>query len=100
MKKVLFTAAHSGFSLNHIPLGGGAAVCEQLAREWERTKPFALEVLGPSLLGSQAPKEKDLVHYSELQYARFCLDFEKRLTETILERDPTTTVVLSNDEIG
>ncbi len=97
LKKVLFTAAHSGFSLNRIPLGGGAAVCEHLAREWERTKPFALEVLGPSLLGREAPQEKDLVAYTELQYARFCLEFERCLTETILPHDPKSTVVLSND---
>src|SRR5882672_9571948 len=97
MKKVLFTAAHSGFSLNRIPLGGGAAVCEHLTREWARTKPFELEVLGPALLGRRAPHDHDLVRYSESQYARFCIDFERRLTETILQHDPRTTLVLSND---
>jgi len=97
VKKVLFTAAHSGFSLNQVPLGGGAAVCEQLVREWGRTRPFELKVLGPSVLGPIAPKDKDLVHYSELAYARFCKDFERVLTGTILEEDPKSTVVLSND---
>jgi glycosyltransferase involved in cell wall biosynthesis len=97
VRKVLFTAAHSGFPLNDVPLGGGAAVSEQLAREWGRTRPFALEVLGPSLLGSGAPKDMDLVRYSELRYARFCLDFEQCLTQDILKHDPQSTVVLSND---
>ena len=57
MKKVLYTAAHSGFNLGQVPLGGGGAICEHLASEWSRTKPFALEVLGPSILGDAAPKE-------------------------------------------
>ena len=97
MKKVLFTAAHSGFSLDHIPLGGGAAVCEHLTREWSRTRPFALEVLGPSLLGKRAPRGKDLVTFTERQYARFCIDFERQITQAVLPHDPKTTVVLSND---
>ncbi len=97
MKKVLFTAAHSGYSLDRMALGGGAAVCDHLTREWTRTRPFALEVLGPSVLGERAPRGKDLLAYSELQYARFCLDFERRLTQTILPQDPKRTVVLSND---
>jgi glycosyltransferase involved in cell wall biosynthesis len=97
VRKVLYTAAHSGFNLGKVPLGGGAAVCERLLEEWTRRRPFEFEVLGPSILGESAPKEKDLVLYSELQYARFCRVFEKKLTETIWQHDPRETVVLSND---
>ena len=97
MKKLLYTAAHSGFNLSEVPLGGAASICQHLAREWTRTKPFEWEILGPSILGDAAPRQKDLVRYSELDYARFCQVFEKKLTETILQHDPASTVVLSND---
>ena len=97
MKKVLYTAAHSGFNLGEIPLGGGASICQHLVQEWEKTRPFEWEVLGPSLLGSGAPRHKDLVRYSELEYAGFCRRFAKRTTEAILRHDPASTVILSND---
>jgi len=97
MTKVLYAAAHSGFNLGEVPLGGGAAVAQHLVEEWGKAKPFELKVLGPSLLKESAPQQKDLVRYSELQYARFCRQFEKRLTETILQYDPANTVVLCND---
>jgi len=97
MKQVLYTAAHSGFNLGEVPLGGGASICQHLVQEWMKTKPFEWDVLGPSLLGSEAPQHKDLVRYSELKYARFCRHFEDRLTETILQYDPMSTVILSND---
>ena len=96
-KKVLYTAAHSGFNLGRIPLGGGASICQHLCEEWTRQKPFELDVLGPSILGASAPKEKDLVQYSELAYARFCHEFERKVTERILEFNPADVVVLSND---
>lgn len=94
--QVLYTAAHSGFSRD-IPLGGGATICRQLIDAWQKTNPFPLTVLGPELLGRQAPRDKDLVRFSESQYARFCLAFEKALTEQILTHDPARTIVLSND---
>jgi glycosyltransferase involved in cell wall biosynthesis len=97
MKKIIYTAAHSGFNLGEVPLGGGAAICQHLVQEWMQTRPFEWKVLGPSLLGSEAPRHKDLVRYSELEYARFCRQFEARLTETILQNDPRSTVVLCND---
>jgi glycosyltransferase involved in cell wall biosynthesis len=97
VRKVLYTAAHSGFNLGEVPLGGAAAICQNLVREWVKGKPFEWEILGPSLLGSEAPQNKDLVRYTELEYARFCRRFEARLTETILRYDPKSTVVLSND---
>jgi glycosyltransferase involved in cell wall biosynthesis len=95
--KLLFTAAHHGFALDRVPLGGGAAVCARLLREWEKTCPFEIEVLGPSILGKDAPQEKDLVRYSEWEYARFCLRFEEALTARILAEDPAAVAVLSND---
>jgi glycosyltransferase involved in cell wall biosynthesis len=97
VKKVFYTVAHSGFNLGEVPLGGGASIAHHLTQQWTRTKPFDYEVLGPSILGSDAPRGKDLVRYSELDYARFCRSFEKKLTSTILQRDPPPAVVLSND---
>src|SRR5690242_18284583 len=61
MKRVLYTAAHSGFSLASVPLGGGAAVCAQLMEEWRKTQPFDLQLLGPGLLGDAAPRNDELV---------------------------------------
>lgn len=95
--KVLYTAAHSGFSLDRVPLGGGGTVATWLESEWLRTRPFALRMLRPDLLGAAAPRDKDLVRYSELEYARFCRRFEQATTEVILREDPRQTVVLSND---
>jgi glycosyltransferase involved in cell wall biosynthesis len=97
MNKILYTAAHSGFNLGEVPLGGGASICQHLIQEWMKTQPFEWAVLGPSLLGSEAPQHKDLVRYSEFEYARFCRRFEERITGTILRHDPKSTVVLSND---
>ncbi len=94
---VFYTAAHAGFDLSRVPLGGGATICDQLVQEWSRTKPFSLRILSPELLGDQAPRNKDLVTYSEWRYARFCRDFEKQITDTLLREDPRKTVVLSND---
>lgn len=97
MTDVIYTAAHGGFSLEHVPLGGGAAICDHLVAEWNQTKPFPLTLVDPSVLGASAPKHKDLVSLSELDYARFCLRFEAVSTERIAATDPTSTVVLAND---
>jgi glycosyltransferase involved in cell wall biosynthesis len=97
MKKVIYTAAHSGFNLNEVPLGGAAAICHHLVQEWSRNHPLKWQILGPSVLGPGAPQNKDLVRYTELEYARFCHRFEDRLTELVLQQDPTSTVILSND---
>jgi len=94
---ILYTAAHGGFSGQAVPLGGGAAVCEQLVAEWTRTQPFPFRVLSPEILGPQAPGAKDLVHFSERAYADFSRAFERACTEEILHHDPATTVVLAND---
>lgn len=94
---VLYTAAHGGFAGESLPLGGGAAVCDHLIGEWERTRPFPFRLLGPSLLGVSAPAGADLVSFDERQYAAFCRAFERATTEEILRHDPADTVVLSND---
>ncbi|MBS1834092.1 MAG: hypothetical protein JST65_15350, partial [Acidobacteria bacterium] len=40
---------------------------------------------------------KELVGYSESEYARFCRDFERYSTSEVLKRDPRDTAVLVND---
>jgi glycosyltransferase involved in cell wall biosynthesis len=94
---VIYTAAHGGFDLTRVPLGGAAAVFHALTREWEKTRPFSLQLLTPEVLGEQAPRDKDLVRYSELRYARFCFDFEAATTRHILQHDPSHVRVLIND---
>jgi len=95
--RVLYTAAHAGFARELVPLGGGAAVANQLIAEWGRTRPFELEVIDPSILGSSAPMGRDLVRFGERDYARFCSAFGKAATERVLSYDPADTVVLVND---
>ncbi len=97
MRRVLYTAAHGGFGGQAIPLGGGAAVSEMLAREWGRTRPFELKVLGPAILGANAPSGQDLVEFDERQYARFCLEFREAATRAVLEEEPKEAAVLVND---
>ena len=80
-----------------MPLGGGAAVANHLIAEWNRTRPFELRLLAPSILGDAAPTARELVLFSELRYARFCRRFERAVTEEILRHDPASTIVLSND---
>jgi len=78
-------------SSENLPLGGGAAICRQLCEEWARTRPFELRVLKPETPGA------DLVRFSESQYARFCLAFQRTTTEECWRHDPKRTVVLCND---
>jgi glycosyltransferase involved in cell wall biosynthesis len=95
--RVLYTAAHGGFSRERVPLGGGAAVFEHLVDEWNRTRPFELETITPEILGTSAPSGGELVKFGERAYARFCRDFERASTAEILRHDPAQTVVLAND---
>ena len=95
--RVLYTAAHAGFAHESAPLGGGAAVANQLIAEWRRTQPFELEVIDPSILGAAAPAGRDLVRFGERAYARFCVAFGEASTKRILEYDPADTAVLVND---
>jgi glycosyltransferase involved in cell wall biosynthesis len=93
---ILYTAAHGGFAHESVPLGGGAAVFEHLVEEWWRTLPFEFRAITPAIL-SNAPSGRDLVDFSERDYARFCDSFERASTEEILRHDPATTIVLVND---
>lgn len=94
---VLYSAAHGGYAGQAIPLGGGAAIANLLMAEWSRTRPFDVELLGPSILGADAPTGEQLVQYSEREYADFCHRFDAAVTERILKHDPKTTRVLIND---
>lgn len=96
-KQVIYTAAHSGFSLGRVPLGGGAAVCAHLVEEWTNTEVFPFRLLGPDILGEKAAAYNDLVGLSEWQYARFCRDFAKALENEIIHHNPKETIVLCND---
>jgi glycosyltransferase involved in cell wall biosynthesis len=78
-------------------LGGGAEVFEHLVEEWNRTRPFDLRTITPSILGNRAPRGGELVKFGERAYARFCRDFERAATAEILRHDPADTVVLAND---
>ncbi|MBY0372451.1 MAG: hypothetical protein K2Q23_00570, partial [Bryobacteraceae bacterium] len=62
---VLYSAAHGGYGAEDGPLGGGATIANQLMAEWSRTRPFDLRLLGPSLLGDDAPTARDLTSFSE-----------------------------------
>ncbi len=98
--KVVYTAAHGGFAAQKVPLGGGGAVCDQLVQEWSRTRPFdELDLVTPAtVLGKGSPAGKDLVRFSEREYARFCRAFEHASTDYILRKhNPASTVVLIND---
>ena len=95
--KVIYTAAHGGFSRESVPLGGGAAVFEHLVEEWRRTRPFELHAVTPAILGDSAPSGVELVKFGERAYARFCRDFERASTAEILRHDPAETAVLVND---
>ncbi len=94
---VLYTAAHAGFDLTRVPLGGAATIATLLSSEWKHSAPFPFEVLSPAILQDRAPREKDLVRFSELQYARFCFEFESAATTAILRHNPDRIRVLCND---
>jgi glycosyltransferase involved in cell wall biosynthesis len=87
---ILYTAAHGGFRQS-VPLGGGATICDLLVDEWSRTKPFDFRLIRPNVDARQ------IVHFSERDYARFSREFERYSTEEILKHDPKETVVLAND---
>jgi len=87
--EVLYAAAHAQFPDSE-PLGGGKAVADYLTREhpdWIVLSPRALNL----------PLSKSLAEMTELQYARFCRQFERATTEAIFEHDPKRCVVLAND---
>ncbi len=92
--EVLYAAAHAEFPDSE-PLGGGKAVADYLVREWRERRPFPLTVLSPRAL--QLPLRKPLAELGEMEYARFCRQFEAAATAEILRRDPRECVILCND---
>ncbi|BDC48704.1 hypothetical protein F183_A10200 [Bryobacterales bacterium F-183] len=92
-RHLIYTAAHGGFAQQKAPLGGGGAVCDHLLQAWKRLQPFdSIACVTP-----QSVTGKELVGYSESQYARFCREFERYSTSEVLKRDPRDTAVLVND---
>jgi hypothetical protein len=74
---ILYPAAHGGFR-EAVPLGGGAAICDMLTDEWLRTKPFEFKLIRPQV------RAKDIVRFSERDYAKFSREFERFCTAEIL----------------
>lgn len=94
---IAYIAAHAGFPLDRVPLGGGASIADHLIKEWQTSRPFDLQVISPEILGRYAPKEFDLVRMSEWAYARFCLVFERDATRAVKNSRRRPTAVLCND---
>ena len=107
MKELIFVASHVGYPMDRTPLGGGATVGVQLAREWAAMDGFMLTVLGS---GPEAPangiryvrlpgEDYDLVKLSELAYAKFCRRFEAATTDYLFRRREAGAegVVVVND---
>ncbi|MDP3542468.1 MAG: glycosyltransferase family 4 protein [Elusimicrobiota bacterium] len=109
MKRLIFVASHVGYPMDRTPLGGGAMVGLQLVRHWRPDASWSLTVLGS---GPETPvggcdyhrlaeRPEGLVDLGELDYARFCRDFEEATTDWILARRkeyrPQDTVIVVND---
>ncbi len=109
MKRLIFVASHVGYPMDRTPLGGGAMVGLQLVRHWRPDASWSLSVLGS---GPETPvggcdyhrlaeRPEGLVDLGELDYARFCRDFEAETTDWILARrkefPPQDTVIVVND---
>jgi glycosyltransferase involved in cell wall biosynthesis len=109
VKNLIFVGSHLGYPMDRTPLGGGAMVGLQLARHWKPDASWRLVVLGS---GPEVPvhaveyvrlaaRPEGLVELGELEYARFCEDFETETTEWILERTrefkPSETAIVVND---
>jgi glycosyltransferase involved in cell wall biosynthesis len=90
--KVFFTAAHGGFHAERVPLGGGAAVCDLLCAEWNRTRPFPF-----TLFQAKDVRGADIIGFDTASYARFARSFGEASTKAIEREDPATTAVLIND---
>ena len=88
-RQVIYAAAHAHFPDTE-PLGGGKAVADFLIRQCPHW-----QVLSPATCGMALPKP--LVDLSELEYAKFCRQFERVTTAEILQHDPASCVVLTND---
>jgi glycosyltransferase involved in cell wall biosynthesis len=109
VQNIIFVGSHLGYPMDRTPLGGGAMVGLQLARHWKPDASWRLLILGS---GPEAPapgaeyvrlaaRPDGLVELGELEYARFCMDFEAETTEWILARTrefkPSDTAIVVND---
>jgi glycosyltransferase involved in cell wall biosynthesis len=97
--------------MDRTPLGGGATVGLQLAREWAGRPDLNLLAIGsgpetpaagvPYVQLPEAGRHEALAKLSEMGYARFCREFERSTTEFLLShRDaypPGETTVIVND---
>lgn len=97
MTGVVYLAAHGGFAGQPVALGGGAAIANRLIDAWQQQPPFAVHLMGPSILGGGAPSAEQIIGFSERAYARFCLQFRKASTERALQFSPESTSILVND---
>jgi glycosyltransferase involved in cell wall biosynthesis len=86
---IIYTAAHAHFPDTE-PLGGGKAVADYLCRERPNWKILSPQSLGLAL-------KKPLADMSELQYAKFCRQFQRACTAEILKQNPKKCAVLIND---
>ncbi len=100
--RILMTAAHGGFGSESVPLGGGAAIFERLARAWSEASGLELILAGGGpdagaavqyfRLGSTDSVPSQL---GALQYSRFSREFERESTRLALELRPD--IVLAHD---
>ncbi len=97
MKTLLYAASDSGFDLRQVPLGGAAPICAFFTEAWRDRSDFKFRLLSPDVIGSKAPRDEDLLHYTPRQYIDFIFNFEQAVTDEILRHDPRETVVLAND---
>ncbi|MBI5625413.1 MAG: glycosyltransferase [Elusimicrobia bacterium] len=111
MRSLVFIASHIGYPMEKTPLGGGAMVGLQLIRHWPKDGDCKLIVLGS---GPESPDtgieyvqlpapgpHPAPIKLSELEYARFCRDFETGTTDWLLAQGhrlpPGKTCVMVND---
>ena len=114
MANLVFIGSHLGYPMDRTPLGGGAMVGLELAKRWvgaAARRGARLVILGS---GPQAPAagaeyvqlpeaggDPKLTKLSELDYARFCREFEAATTSWVLERraelPPAETAIVVND---
>lgn len=70
--------------------------------KWRRRRPFDLEILDPSILGSAAPTAQELVRFNERQYAAICALLHQATTREALRHRPrdTSTPAIALDPSG
>jgi glycosyltransferase involved in cell wall biosynthesis len=97
MKTLLYAASDSGFDLRQVPLGGAAPICAFLTNSWRNQSDFRFRLLSPDVIGAEAPRDEDLLHYTPRQYVNFIFKFEQAVTDEILRHDRRDTVILAID---